>query len=470
MADLRIKICQDGVDIHDKQSGIAWEGDTGLFPEAIDILNDKFGNGEIQTISLTGKRKFREMIKPLQYTINKTGWRKIVGVGLGATVDGLSFSTSYFVGKATIVVTPHNNNIRIPINIIIAPDLTDEVRDYLLKYACGIYLPPRLKSDASSNRDSSLWLLLLMWRCAFERAIRQGSIPRSYIKEEKNLRFFRGRLDVIRQIQNNLTDQSRFYCQYSPLSMDITINQVIRYVYKLISNADGIDKCLFRSLAEHDDMLASFGVDNAPVYPEQIDRICYHRMNIMYRPVMQLSKALIRNFGASDYKSSQESMSYFVDWSEVWENYLLKVMQKNIHDYTFVSPNDSAENIPLLKCGRGIRPDFLVYKGNELIAVMDAKYKKYERIGATGDFPGISRDDLYQMSTYLYHYSKPGKKLLGIFLARGKGNDGSEFENCNAKILLRNFEIPDDVSTIESKEKDWAQILNNDLQSVTMGD
>ena len=450
MADLRLKICQEGVDSHDEQSDITCNGDTGLFPEAIDILNAKFRRGEIQTISLTGKRNHREMITPLQYTVSNTGLRKVVRKGNVATVDGLTFSTSYYVGQAIIVVAGN------PVSIKITPDLTDEARDYLLRYACGLYVPSRLTSNASTGRDSSLWLLLLMWRCAFERAIRHGSIPRNYVQEEKNLRFFRGRLDVIRQIQTNLTDQSRFYCQYAPLSMDITINRVIRYVYKLISDAEGIDKCLFRSLAEHDDMLASFGVGNTPVSPEQIDRICYHRMNIMYRPLMQLSKALIRNFGASDYKSSQESMSYFVDWTEIWENYLLKVMQKHIPEFSFVSPNDLSQNIPLLECGRRIRPDFLVYKKDKLVAVMDAKYKKYNCIGPTGD-SGISRDDLYQMTTYLYHYLRNGEKLLGIFLARGITDDESEFVNGHAKILLRNLTIPNDIGSIKDVEEAFSQ-------------
>ena len=447
MPSLKLKIlCQD--------QGGGCEGDIGLFPEAVDTLNRKFADGEIQTLSLTGKRDFRELDDLIQYQVKTT---RLYGKGKIAIADSLSFSTSYFVGQA--VVTVQNQ----PVHIDIEPDLPPAVWNHLLQYACGLYLPTQLQGSGSVSRNSP-WLLMLMWRCAFEQAIRRGSIPRSYVQENRNLRFFRGRLDVARQLQYNLTDQSRFYCQYNPLSMDITINRVIRYVYKLVVNAASIDKTVFRALAEHDDLLASFGVDNSPVSPEQIDRISYHRMNIMYRPLMQLSKAMIRRFGAKNAHSAQESMSYFVDWTEIWENYLLQVMRRHIPGFTFVSPNDLAANEELLDCGRGIRPDFLVYNSrNELVAVMDAKYKNYNSIGAVPG--GISREDLYQMTTYLYHYSKPERQLHGIFLARGAADAQSKFKNGNGQICLCNLKLPDNVDDFESKERNFAEKLQAALSA-----
>ena len=458
MPKLSLDICC--TDANSKSPGtLSGDLQDGLLPHAIDILNRSFQNGKIQFVSLKGKRGSHAPDSLIQYRVAETNK---YGKGGIAKIDALDFSTSYFVGQATINIPGHDS-----VEIEIKPDLAPAIRNHLLSYACGVYLPQQLASDANPNRGDNAWLLLLMWRCAFERAIRQGSIPRSYIHEEKNLRFFRGRLDVVRQIQVNLTDQSRFYCQYDPMSMDITINRVIRYVCKLITNAGNIDKSAFRSLADHDNILASFGVDNSPVSPEKIDRISYHRMNIMYRPLMQLSKAIIRKFGASNFQSNIETMSYFVDWTEVWENYLLKIMQKRLPEYTFVSPNDNAENSLLLDCGRSIRPDFLVYnKQGELIAVMDAKYKNYNQIGATESAEAISREDLYQMTTYLYHYSS-GEKLPGIFLARGNKNNAiaSEYKSNRGKIILINMGINDvkDVEGLESQEREFAENLKSAL-------
>jgi hypothetical protein len=421
--------------------------DLSLVEMAFEELNKKFRKKDIQTLSLTGNRPFRELDLIAQCHPTDIRPNKIV--------IGLWCETSYYVGQAVIKLDLGEVAIRIE------PDLKDEVRNYLLEYACGVYLPRNLATKKRDQHNGSNWLLLLMWRCAFERALRASSIPKAYIQKHDNLRYFKGCLSIAKHIQENLTDQSRLYCNYRQLSVNITINQVIRYVYKLVLNAKGIDKKAFVSLAEHDERLAAFGVTNKPILPEAIDRIKYTRMTEVYRPLMMISKSLIRHLGAADCKYSLDSLSYFVDWTEVWENYLLKLMQRNIQEYSFFSPNEAAEPTYLLKCGREIRPDFLVYKDGELVAVMDAKYKKYNTIGSSSDEKNgaIQREDLYQMMTYLYHYSIPGKSLKGIFLSRGAESPefSSPLRNTSlaGEIALLNLPLTDN-STLEDIKKQEA--------------
>ena len=452
---VKLRICQsEPLDYNPKQlDGVA---------QALDILNKQFRN-KVSFLSLTGKRRPRELDSIVSCRITN-----IDNFHDRKTINGLEYTSSYYVGQA-IVNLPTGESIEITIE----PDLEGAVRNHLLEYACGVYLPQELNGNGGNDRNGSHWLLLLMWRCAFERALRFSSIPKAYIQKNENMRCFRGRLDVAKHIKENLTDQSRFYCDYRPMSFDITINKVIRYVYKLVLNASsGIDRKAFLSLATHDERLAAFGVSNAPVLPEAIDRIKYTRMTEAYRPLMAISKTLIKHFGASDYNCSSDALSYFVDWTEVWENYLLKVMQRNIPDYVFISPNDSSEKTFLLQCGREIRPDFLVYKDGELIAVMDAKYKNYTKIGNIEDEKEgiVNRQDLYQMTTYLYCYSTtPEKRIKGIFLSRGKSENVQSSPYCNSalhgELALLNLPLPDSIGELRIREKEFAKRLSRYLNS-----
>lgn len=448
-AEVKLNICQltPGVPLQG-----SW-GECSVIQEAIDILNRNLQKGEFNFISLTGSRKPREVENFLNYQTSKTD------TAYGKTrIKELVFTSSYYVGQA-IITTSQGKQVHIQLE----PDLPEDIRNHLLSYACGVYIPKTAKGAASASQDTSHWLLFLMWRCAFDRALKNASIPKSYIPVSKNLRCFRGRLNIARNLQENLTDQSRFYCDYKPMSMDITINRAIRYVYKLLVNLNNVDRQAFQSLHEHDERLASFGVNNAPISPEQIDRIVYTRMSEVYRPLMQLTKALIRTYGAHDLEISNETPSYFVDWTEIWENYLLKVMQKYISEYTFISPNENVNDIKLLECGRAIRPDFIVEKNGKIVAILDAKYKNYHTIF------DISRDDLYQMTTYLYHYSfeknKPVKDIPGIFIAKTSGNEKTTFSNGLSAIHLCNLNIKD-IETIEKlleEEKNFCSNLRTIL-------
>jgi hypothetical protein len=173
------------------------------------------------------------------------------------------------------------------------------------------------------------------------------------------------------------------------------------------------------AIAEHDARLASFGVKNTTVTTREIDSIQYTRMTEPYRPVMQLSKVILKGYGAGEYEGGGKGPSFFVDMSEIWENYLLSVLKRNLPQYTFVSPNDENSGDWLLDNSRKLRPDFLVYdKKGKLLAVMDAKFKRYDRIGKFSNEPNVvSREDLYQMGTYLYRYADPQRQFGGIFIS-----------------------------------------------------
>lgn len=101
--------------------------------------------------------------------------------------------------------------------------------------------------------------------------------------------------------------------------------------------------------------------------------------------------------------------------------------------------------------------------------IIDAKYKNYTRFGRTAEF-GIQREDLYQMSTYLYHYGKENQTITGIFTSPVQciDNDIHTYSgNKNHKIGLVNMNIVDahdDISLIHEYEDKYINKIRSLLK------
>ena len=230
-------------------------------------------------------------------------------------------------------------------------------------------------------------------------------------------------------------DKSKFYCKYRKLTMDTTINRVIRYTYKLLTQKQNGLNTLLKDIAEYDNKLQSFGVGLNRVQLNEIKNIRYSKLNFHYKKVMELSKIIIQNQVAQSDNITQNhnSFSYFLDIAQIWEDYLLKVLQKGLVGYDVYSPNDNGGEFLFKNQFREIRPDIIIKKDGEIVAILDAKYKWYNKIGEYANINNsISREDLYQMMTYMYHYANSNNTVIGLFISPMAQDDIS------LKILANN--------------------------------
>lgn len=392
-----------------------------LYCQAVDRVNQEIKNNKIDFFSLGGETKqiFDTLI---WYQIDSTRGAK------SKVVNKATFFTSHYIGYYSTNIDNET------IDIKIEPRFGKKVLDYLISYAYGIYLPKGM-SSSSSKKSNSLWLIALMWKATLNRAITKSQIPKAYQKEQKNIDTFKGQLNISKHIQHNLFDKSKFYCNYRKLTMDTVINQTIRYTYYLLEK-QGFGN-LLKDTAEYDLMLSSFGVQRRTVPLHKIQNIRYSKLNIYYKKVMELSGLIIKSQSkTSDITSnSNDGFSYFVDIAQLWEEYLLKVLQRNLPQYEIYSPNERG-GMNLFEDGsREIRPDIIIEKDSKVIAVLDAKYKWYKKIGKYADIDNsVSREDLYQMATYLYHYSQENEKILGLFISPTNQKD----EDIKTKVLSHN--------------------------------
>ena len=431
-----------------------WEA-AGII-DAIEKLRKQFLGQEVQLLHLNNYTKADDIDCPLWYNVERVESR---GRGSRPIVTSARFFSSHYIGSYCL------NNTRLEI----LPRFGEDVFNHILGYACNLYIPKGYSSYALSGRNND-WLIGILWKALLDRALTKGQIPKGYNTITENLKHYRGHLNIQRHIKANLVDESRFFCTYRKLSMDITINRAIRYTYKILQEK-GLGDVL-KDLSTYDSRLASFGVSDEAIGPSELDNIAYSSLNDIYRPVMRMSRAIISNSSAeSSSEGNKTGISYFLDVAELWELYLIKVLQKGLgSEYRVYSPNSLGGSFLLDDGIRSLRPDIIIERAGKIIMIIDAKYKRYNEFGVTSD-AGISREDLYQMNSYIYHLGNPNEPIIGLFTSpaspKQKQDIHSYSHNKKHRVGLVNLNLDDaqNYADIKRNEGEYISIIRSLLES-----
>ena len=443
----------------DFQEGVVkcYHENSAGYMEAVDELQKQFNDGSLEVLSLQSYNPHSRIECPIRYEVKSYDTKR----GGYQVVNECRFLSSHYIGRFSF------NGY----SIIVNPRFGD-IFGYLIGYATNLYLPLGTSNLAYNTENNSYWLIALIWKAMLNKALTTGQIPKEYVRVNKNQKNFRGRLSINKHIHANLCDASRFYCSYKKLSMDNTINRTIRTVYSALKT-----KSVSSIIAEfeaYDKYLESMGVKASITDVKEIENIHYTRLSEPYKPVMELSRTILSNFKAESTNGigSKCDISYFIDVAELWEMYLLKLLQNNLpKKYRVYSPNANFGAKLLEGDMREIRPDILIEENGRVVMVIDAKYKSYTIFGKTSEF-GVQRDDLYQMSTYLYHYGKEDKTIVGIFtspVACPKNDIHSYSEKRNHYIGLVNLNIADandNVAKVHEYEQEYINELIKLLSTI----
>lgn len=423
----------------------------------IDNLNKQFVNGTIEVISLNNYSSHSLPDKIVSYEINS-----YTSTHNHVVADRCTFSASHYIGRFSNDGT----------DIIIKPRYGDQIFNYLICYATNIFIPIGNSNIANKMSSNSYWLIALLWKSMLNRALTISQTPKSYQTITKNQKNYKGHLNISKHIHMNLCDMTRFYCTYKKLSFDNTINRTIRSVYANLKQK-GLTT-LISEFEQYDKFLESMGV-TPKIDANQIENVRYTRMNAAYLPVMNISKSILNNINAESSDTGNNiECSYFMDLADLWEMYLLKVLQRNLPScYRVYSPNVYNGEFLINQNMREVRPDIIIEKDGRILAIIDAKYKNYRCLGNTSsELIFVQREDLYQMSTYLYHYGIQEKPIIGLFTSPVKSieNDIHTFSrNKNHKIGLVNLDIEsvgDDITAIHREEAVYANTISNLLETL----
>lgn len=239
------------------------------------------------------------------------------------------------------------------------------------------------------------------------RLVKRG-IKSSYVNQEDNLHYFKGKLNVSQNIRTNIAHKERFYVSFDEFQQNRPENRLIKATLKklqaLTTNAENSKSIM--------QLLNVFElVDVSTNYQTDFSKVLIDRSTKDYGLLMQWSKIFLMNKSFTTFSGTATSRALLFPMESLYESYVAQQMKKMfIPDGWSVSTQDKGHYLftqPIEKFA--LRPDIVLEKNSRII-IMDTKWKSLTN-NERANY-GISQSDMYQMYAYSKKYKTSEVWLL----------------------------------------------------------
>jgi 5-methylcytosine-specific restriction enzyme subunit McrC len=253
------------------------------------------------------------------------------------------------------------------------------------------------------RENTLLDLYLDLFLMEVEALLRRGLIKR-YRQHEGQVKALRGTLLFGQHIARNVVHQERFYTRHQTYDRNHLAHSLIQQALQLIPSVTTTASLRGRATRA----LVSWP-DVNPVRPTAAHfarlRTRNSRQTAPYRSALGIARLLLLRLSPDVLHGSDELIALFFNMNRVWENYLLRTLQRLLpSDWTVTKP-------PLAIFWQAspyqsqMQPDLLLTHATHAPIVLDAKWKR--------PAPGQPNpDDLRQLFAYAQHYRAKHTRLL----------------------------------------------------------
>lgn len=315
--------------------------------------------------------------------------RDILTINSNPYSNELQFTTQSHVGVAkfsnfTLAITPKFSEIGKLVELI----------DYVYDLDLEIFTDSEIEFKGEQNILSEIIISTFVKKC--QNLVRQG-LFKSYISQQDNVSFLRGRLLLSQQILNQAKTKLQFACEFDEFKYDNLENQIILYCLKQSYNItiNQERKSQIRKLVQ----IFSNIVSLEEISLDDFKKINYNQMNHHYRKIHELSKLIVNSMQISDFYEQKTRFvnSFFVNMNNIFEKFVFKLFYEF---YEF--PAKEQQHYPSWVTEHNNRKidtitDILIYEKDrrEVRTIIDTKYK-----------PELSDNDRYQLAFYAHDYAK----------------------------------------------------------------
>ena len=261
--------------------------------------------------------------------------------------------------------------------------------------------PSKVFKDASLKVDQmNLYEIFINMYLQEVRQLVKRGIKSTYVTQEDNLKYYRGKLLINQQIRTNLAHRERFYITYDEFHPNRAENRLVKAtllkLQKLTSSAE--------NAKEINQLLTAFEmVEPSLNYQKDFSRVKIDRNTKDYEMLMQWSKVFLMNKSFTTFSGDSTSRALLFPMESVYESYVAQQIRKIFcPDGWEVSSQDKGHYLFVEpKRQFALRPDIVLEMDGRTV-IMDTKWKSLvdnERINY-----GISQADMYQMYAYSKKY------------------------------------------------------------------
>lgn len=259
-----------------------------------------------------------------------------------------------------------------------------------------------------------------------EKILKKGLVY-SYINKSENILYFKGKLDLANHIKYNIIE-NKFFMNFDEFSVSSIENCLIKLALEKIKNisSDMENKAKIYQLLVHFDDIQTSGMIPAHLFR----KLLIDRKNGFYKKSLDLAKFFLLDESPYSvfYNDEKEITGLFFPMETIYESYIATKLKEvidnkfsiKIQDNSYkifnkceVGKNEVKKNITCFK----LKPDIVLENENEII-ILDTKWKELKSPKENEiiyNF-GISKEDIYQIITYIHVYNSKAKKCNKAYL------------------------------------------------------
>ncbi len=283
---------------------------------------------------------------------------------------------------------------------------------HMLAVALDLKIETGRMTDLDWQRETLLEILVRIFCDKLTEAVRKG-MPRRYTYHEQDLPNLRGSLDVPRQFTRHIANPGRLACRYDELSEDIALNRIMKatigHLARMSRNATNVQR--LRELA-----FVYAEVSEVSVPALRWEDVVINRTNSAWKELLGMARLFLRNRYQTTSVGLGQGSALLFEMNALFEEYIGRLVAKALAGSEFHVTLQGGRLFCLTSLDeeRGAfqtRPDILIKRGNQVVHVIDTKWK---RIFARIDDPkqGVSQADVYQMMAYAHLYEAQRLTLL----------------------------------------------------------
>ena len=314
--------------------------------------------------------------------------------------------------------------------------------------------PSKVFTDANLKVDRmNLYEIFINMYLQEVRYLVKRGIKSDYVRQEDNLKYYKGKLLTGQHIKTNIAHKERFYVAYDEFHPNRPENKLVKAtllkLHQLTTSPE--------NSKEIRQLLLAFGMVEPSInYLKDFGKVNIDRNTMDYRMLMQWSKVFLLNKSFTTFSGKNTSRALLFPMEKVFESYVSQQMKKILGPVGWeVSSQDRGYYLFMIPRRQfALRPDIVCKRGERLV-IMDTKWKSLNRNERTNF--GISQGDMYQMYAYSKKYQTSEIWLLYPLNDEMRGYPEIKFESGDGTTVRLHFI---DVAHIEETLED----LKNKLE------